>query len=150
MCKRAHLLVPSLESLDQNLAPFAATKAGATPPHPLAGSEVASSKQALQGGDESPGALTPNVGSFLLNSPLAGDDDSGTAHSPSHPACTAAGPEPDVEPDLAWEIGAHYTLINRRLYFTAHPDDAYTLAMIRHSRKLFYFSNDLPERYTSF
>mmetsp|Transcript_6359 Transcript_6359/g.15474 ORF Transcript_6359/g.15474 Transcript_6359/m.15474 type:complete len:438 (+) Transcript_6359:147-1460(+) len=82
----------------------------------------------------------PDQGAFLLNSPVGDTPDC----DPSLP------PGLSVEPDLAWEFGAHYTLLDRRLYFSVHPDDSYTLAMIQSSRKLFYFSNDLPERYSSF
>mmetsp|Transcript_16437 Transcript_16437/g.41535 ORF Transcript_16437/g.41535 Transcript_16437/m.41535 type:complete len:504 (+) Transcript_16437:127-1638(+) len=62
---------------------------------------------------------------------------------------------PDVQPDLAWEEGAHYTLIPSTqdrggLYFSPHCDDEYTLEAIKSNTKLFYFSNDLPERYLSF
>lgn len=44
----------------------------------------------------------------------------------------------------AREEGAIYEIIRERLYFTAHPDDTYTITQIRHFPRLFFFSSDLP------
>lgn len=55
-----------------------------------------------------------------------------------------------VEQDYEWRLGEVYPLIEERLFFTVHPDDAHTLKVISMNPGAFFFSNDLPERYFSF
>lgn len=49
-----------------------------------------------------------------------------------------------VEQDDEWRLGEVYPLIDGRLFFTAHPDDTYTLQVISMNPGAFFFSNDLP------
>jgi hypothetical protein len=45
---------------------------------------------------------------------------------------------------FGFEYGVHYTLIEGRLYFSCHPDDAYTADVIQRDKSLFYFSSNIP------
>jgi hypothetical protein len=45
---------------------------------------------------------------------------------------------------LAFELGVHYPLVEGRLYFSFHPDEAYTCEAINLDRSLFYFSSNFP------
>jgi hypothetical protein len=49
-----------------------------------------------------------------------------------------------VEQDYEWRLGEVYPLIEERLFFTVHPDDAHTLKVISMNPGAFFFSNDLP------
>jgi len=106
----------------------------------LGGSEIES--DSLEHGSNSPSWKPGHQDGRRTNNP---------AHRPG--ACDIGAPS--VEPDLAWEEGAHYALIptsarHGGLYYSPHCDDDYTLEAIKANTKLFYFSNDLPDRYLSF
>uniref|UniRef100_A0A6T8N459 protein-tyrosine-phosphatase n=1 Tax=Hemiselmis andersenii TaxID=464988 RepID=A0A6T8N459_HEMAN len=96
---------------------------------------------------------TPSSGSSLCST---GHNTPVEEHKPAHRGSSARDDGwPNVQPDLAWEEGAHYTVIPATadrggLYYSPHCDDEYTLQAIKSNTKLFYFSNDLPERYLSF
>jgi len=51
-----------------------------------------------------------------------------------------------VKQDDEWRLGEVYPLIEESLFFTAHPDDTYTLKVISMNPGAFFFSNDLPGR----
>jgi hypothetical protein len=51
---------------------------------------------------------------------------------------------PAVLQDEQFVTGAHYCLIPGRLFFTAHPDEDYTIREIGSNRRTFYFSSLLP------
>ena len=50
----------------------------------------------------------------------------------------------DVDPDQQWEVGVHYEILTRRLYFSAHSDITFTMNAIREHPRLFYFSSVIP------
>ncbi len=45
---------------------------------------------------------------------------------------------------FAFELGTHYPLIQGILYFSWHPDEAYTAKAIKNNKRLFYFSSIFP------
>eukprot|EP00284_Hemiselmis_tepida_P008511 CAMPEP_0174932792 /NCGR_PEP_ID=MMETSP1355-20121228/41425_1 /TAXON_ID=464990 /ORGANISM="Hemiselmis tepida, Strain CCMP443" /LENGTH=473 /DNA_ID=CAMNT_0016179243 /DNA_START=155 /DNA_END=1573 /DNA_ORIENTATION=- len=101
----------------------------------------------------------PGGGGSSTGSTSSGHDQEIAQQHPAHRGGDAVDDVddgwPDVQPDLAWEEGAHYTLVpptaeRGGLYYSPHCDDEYTLQAIRSHSNLFYFSNDLPERYSSF
>jgi hypothetical protein len=54
------------------------------------------------------------------------------------------GAEQDATHGYVFEDGVHYPLIQDRLYFSQHPDDAYTFERIHADKRLFYFSSTFP------
>ncbi len=50
----------------------------------------------------------------------------------------------DICEFFGFEFGVHYPLIEGRLYFSCHHDDAYTLEAIQRDESLFYFSSSVP------
>jgi hypothetical protein len=45
---------------------------------------------------------------------------------------------------FSFEYGVHYALLEGRLYFSFHPDEAFTVTAIQRDKSLFYFSSSIP------
>jgi hypothetical protein len=68
--------------------------------------------------------------------------------APGLPDCLVAQSNDAISGDtleiLAFEVGVHYPLVEGRLYFSCHPDEAYTCEAINRDRFLFYLSSIFP------
>jgi hypothetical protein len=66
---------------------------------------------------------------------------------PTAPQLEAATQDPTAGSCYIFEEGVHYPLIEGRLYFTEHTDEAYTMDRIGLDKFLFYFSSSIPGLY---
>ncbi len=73
---------------------------------------------------------------------------SGHKEDPGLPGCHVAqsndAKSSETVEMLAFQFGVHYPLVEGRLYFSCHPDEAYTREAINRDRGLFYFSSSFP------